>query len=206
MTNRPTLEDERTIDRFLRDADAQDAGELRDVLLGLRTLAAGPPPIPSAELTALMTPAPVSLAARRRHKHRRTAIAAIVVAASMGAGTAAVAATDQGFRDKAQETITILINTVTNNPPAPAPDRPSPDPRPAPAATPVPGQGAGPSTPVKGPPEHTGQEVPTWLTPGTPPATIPGQARTENTPAPPSERENRGPEPLHASAPATRRG
>lgn len=203
MTNRPTLKDERIIDRFLRDADMQDAGELRDLLLGLRTLAGGPPPMPSAALAALMAPAAVSLDARRQRKHRRMTIATIMVAASMGAGSAAVAATDQGFRDKAQETITVLINAVTNGPPAPAPGRPSPGP-PAPAPRPVPGQGAGPSAPVQGPPEHTGQEVPTWLTPGTPPATLPADPRPDNTPPKRSEHQDRGTDPLHASPPATR--
>jgi len=205
VTNRPTLEDEQIIDRVLHDADLEDAGELRDLLLELRTLAGGPPPMPSAELAALMAPAAVSLDAHRQRKHRRMTIAAIMVAASMGAGTAAVAATDQGFRDKAQENITILINAVTNGPAAPAPGRPSGPPAPAPM--PVPGQGAGPAAPVKGPPEHTGQEVPAWLTPGTPPATLPGDPRPENTPRQqPSEHQNRGTDPRQPPAPSTRHG
>lgn len=206
MTNRPTLEDEQIIDRFLHDADMPDAGELRDLLLGLRTMAGGPPPMPSAEVAALMAPAAVSLAARRQRRHRRMAIAAIMVAASVGAGTAAVAATDQGFRDKAQETITVLINAVTNGPPAPAPGRPSPGPL-VPVPTPVPGQGAGPSAPVKGPPEPTGQEVPAWLRPETPPATLPGNPGPENTARQqPSEHQNRGTDPRQASVPSARHG
>jgi hypothetical protein len=205
MTTRHTLQDERIVDQFLLDADMDDSAGLKDALLELRTLAAGPPPAPSADLAALMTPGPVSLDARRRRKHRRMAIAAIAVAASMGVGTAAVAATDPGFREKAQETITILINTVTNGPAAPPPGRPSPGHSPAPAAPLSPAHTAEPPAPVPGPPEHPGQDVPTLLTPGTPRATTPDEGRTGNSPAA-TDHQNRGSGPPPASPPPGRHG
>lgn len=209
MTTRPTLRDERIVDQLLLETDMDYASELKPALLGLRSLAAGPVPVPSAKLAALMAaPAPIDLDARRKRKRRRVAIATLAVAASMGIGTAAVAATDPGFREKAGETITTLINTVTHG----HSGRPAPAPKIGPTG--APGQDPDHPTPARGAPGRSGQEGPPSsapgednsgqetrpsFNPGTPPVTTPagglGNAPTGK------ERQNTGNNPSSASPP-----
>ena len=156
MTAGHTLHDEQVVDQLLFEAGWDEAPELKGALLDLRCFADGPQVVPSARLAALMaaapahlepvslkavnpdpdnpeaaspelaSPEPISLDAVRRRKHRRATLTVLVVAASMGAGTAAVAATDPGFRETAQQTITTVVEAVTHGHsgrPAPAPAR-----------------------------------------------------------------------------------
>ncbi|MHC6594120.1 hypothetical protein [Arthrobacter sp. C152] len=104
--------DERNVDELLLESGWGDDPGLKVALRDLRSLADGPPVAPSTRLDALMSRTPISLDARR--KHRRTVVTALIVAASTGAGTAAVAATDSGFRETAQQTITTVVEAVTH--------------------------------------------------------------------------------------------
>lgn len=110
------LHDEQIVDQLLLETEAAGEGveDLKLALLELRSFAAGPPVTASAELAALMSTGPVSLDARRRRHRRHTAIAALAVAASMGLGSAAVAAADPEFREKAQTAINTVVNVVTH--------------------------------------------------------------------------------------------
>lgn len=110
------LHDEQIVDQLLLETEAAGEGleDLKLALLELRSFAAGPPVAASAELAALMSTGPVSLDARRRRHRRHTAIAALAVAASMGIGSAAVAAADPEFREKAQTAINTVVNVVTH--------------------------------------------------------------------------------------------
>ncbi|HBH57396.1 MAG TPA: hypothetical protein DEP82_01025 [Arthrobacter bacterium] len=168
MTTRHTPHDEQIIDELLLETGRDDAQELKAALLDLRCFADGPPVVPSRELAALMATGPVSLDARRQSKHRRTALTALAIAASMGIGTAAVAATDPGFREKAQQAITTVVEAVTHGHsgrPAPAPAR-DPD-------LPAPAQGT---------PGRSGTN------PGSPPVTPPAVG-TANVPSPPAQQD-----------------
>ncbi|MHB1172765.1 MAG: hypothetical protein ACYCZY_09785 [Lacisediminihabitans sp.] len=196
MTNAYPDRDRQAIDQLLAEADMEDAVDLRPVLLELRSLAAGTPPMPSAELAALMAAGPVSLHAPRRIRHRRMIVAALAVAASIGVGAAAAAASPE-FRDTAQKAIAFLIHTfipgTIQSPahpgvPAPAsthtpatPTTPSGTTRPTPSDVPS----ATPSTRPTGParPGPT-QTVPGQPTPGTPPANPPARSQNGNTPEP----------------------
>jgi hypothetical protein len=176
MTTSYTPHDEEIVDQLLLEADMQGSAELKAVLLELRSFAGGPPVLPSAELVALMETGPVSLDARRRLK-RRAGIVALVVVASMGMGTTAVAAADPGFREKAQETITTVIDTVTrglSGLPAPARTPGSPEPPGRSKDHPTPDH----PTPAGDTPGKVGQE--------TRPSSAPGQANSglENQPSP----------------------
>lgn len=180
MTAGHTLHDEQLVDQLLFETGCGDAPELKELLLDLRCFANGPPVIPSTGLAALMGAAPASLGpvslepARaepaslddvRRHKHRRTTLTVLAVTASMGAGTAAVAATDPGFRETAQQTITTVVEAVTHGHsgrPAPAPAR-NPGSSQSPARVPdlpapaqnAPGRtGTTPGEPAATPPAH----------------------------------------------------
>jgi len=114
MTTGYTVHDEHVVDLFLLEAETDDTADLKAALLELRSFAAGPPVAPSAKLAELMETGPAAhLDALRQRRHRRTAVTALAVAASMGIGAAAVAAADPGFREKAQETITTVIDTLT---------------------------------------------------------------------------------------------
>jgi len=178
MTNRHTPHDEQIIDELLLETGRDDAQELKAALLDLRCFADGPPVVPSSELAALLAAGPVSLDARRQRKHRRTALTALAIAASMGIGTAAVAATDPGFREKAQQAITTVVEAVTHGHsgrPAPAPARNPGSPQ-APAHVPdlpAPAQGA-PGRSGTGP----GQ-----------PAVTPPTVGTANVPSPPAQQD-----------------
>lgn len=185
MTAGHTLHDEQVVDQLLFETGCGDEAGLRGVLLGLRCFADGPPVIPSTGLAALMeaaparpepadperadpepaNPEPISLDAVRRRKHRRTTLTVLAVAASMGAGTVAVAATDPGFRETAQQTITTVVEAVTHGHsgrPAPAPAR-NPGSNQSPAHVPdlpvparnAPGRnGTSPGEPAATPPAH----------------------------------------------------
>ena len=147
--SRQTPFDELIVDELLREAGCGDEPGLKAALMDLRSLADGYPVVPSPELGALMLPGPaspepacskpvtsesepvipepVNLDAVRRRKHRRAAVTVLVVAASMGAGTAAVAATDPGFRETAQHAITTVVEAVTHSHSGqPAPTRGAP--------------------------------------------------------------------------------
>ena len=126
MTARDALHDEQIIDQLLLETGSEEAQDLKAALLELRCFSTGPAVVPSAELAALLAAVPVSLEAYRLRKHRRTALTALAIAASMGIGTAAVAATDPGFREKAQQAITTVVEAVTHGHsgrPVPAPAR-----------------------------------------------------------------------------------
>jgi hypothetical protein len=99
------------VDQLLAEAGLDDANDLRPLLLELRSLGAGAPPVPSAELAALMTAGPVDLSARRRMRHRRLIVAAIAVAASVGVGASAAAASPE-FRHTAQQAITFVLHSL----------------------------------------------------------------------------------------------
>ncbi|MBT2514365.1 hypothetical protein [Arthrobacter sp. ISL-30] len=217
MTTRSTPHDEQIVDQLLLETDTEDAAELRFALLELRSFAAGPPPAPSAKLAALMAPRLVSLDDRRKRKHHRAGLAALAVAMSMGMGSAAVAAADPGFRDKAQETITTLINTVTQphqGHPVPgrgngrgngaqegaghAPDNATP-------ARGAPGRSGQENAPSHGPGDvPPGQETRPSTKQGGPPASMPAGGPA-NTPALPDRQktENRPPPSSPSAKPRT---
>lgn len=158
-----TPEDEQIVEQLLLETEMDDAADLKHALLDLRSFAVGPSIEPSAEVAALMTAVPLSLDARRRRRHRRTAMVTLAVAASMGLGTAAVAAADPGFREKAQETITTVIDTLT------APGHRSKE-APGHGSKEAPGHVPGHPKPSRGTPEHAG--------PKTQPSSAPGQGKT----------------------------
>jgi hypothetical protein len=170
MTIGYTPNDEQIVEQLLREAEMEDAVELKDALLELRSFAIGPRIEPSAELAALMTTPPISLDVQRKRRHRRAGMVALAVAASMGMGTAAVAATDSGFREKAQETIeqaqeniSMVIDTLTRGHSGwKVPGTSSPEP---------PGHDPDHQKPARGIPEHSNQE--------SRPAPTPGQGKTE---------------------------
>ncbi|MBT2552378.1 hypothetical protein [Arthrobacter sp. ISL-5] len=189
MTTGYTVHDEHVVDLFLLEAEADDTTDLKAALLELRSFAAGPPVEPSAKLAELMETGPAAdLDAQRQRRHRRTAVTALAVAASMGIGAATVAAADPGFREKAQETITTVIDTLTRghsgrttpapaSPEAPghAPDHPTPAPN-------VPGRsGKEIASPATGAGNSGHDNLPT-VTPGSPPETTPAKG-TESHPA-----------------------
>jgi hypothetical protein len=71
---------------------ALDSGRLDTLLNDLRSLAAGPPPVPSAELDAMLDGAvPPVIPAHRRRRHGRT-IAGALIMGSIGAGLSGAAA------------------------------------------------------------------------------------------------------------------
>ncbi|TXN31123.1 hypothetical protein [Lacisediminihabitans profunda] len=127
--------DDRVVDDLLEEAAIDDAADLRSLLLELRSLGAGSPPEPSAELAALMTPAPVDIAAHRRVRNRRLIVAAIAVAASVGVGASAAAASPD-FRHTAQTAISFLVHTLVPG----ALHEPGQPPVPAPGSSRVPGR------------------------------------------------------------------
>ncbi|MDQ0798917.1 hypothetical protein [Arthrobacter sp. SLBN-112] len=162
MTARHALHDEQIINQLLLETGSEEAEDLKAALLELRCFRHGPAVLPSPELAALMTAGPLSLKAYQRRKHRRTALTALAIAASMGIGTAAVAATDPRFREKAQQAITSVVEVVTHGQsvlPAPEPAR-SPGSPPTPAHVPhlpapaqgTPGNPAAPGGPPANPP------------------------------------------------------
>lgn len=177
------LHDEQVVDQLLleTEAEGEDVEDLKLALLELRVFAAGPPVAASAELAALMSTGPVSLDARRRRHRRHTAIAALAVAASMGIGSAAVAAADPGFREKAQAAINTVVNAVTHGrsvrpepagppsrvvpaTPARAPDVPGPAGNGPKVTSPAPGNGS------------SGNDARAEISPATPPVATPPKA------------------------------
>jgi hypothetical protein len=177
------LHDEQVVDQLLleTEAEGEDVEDLKLALLELRAFAAGPPVAASAELAALMSTGPVSLDARRRRHRRHTAIAALAVAASMGIVSAAVAAADPGFREKAQAAINTVVNVVTHGrsvrpEPAGPPSRMVPT---TPARAPdVPGPaGNGPKVTAPAPGSgSSGNEARPEISPETPPVATPPKA------------------------------
>jgi len=178
-----TRADDEIIDRLLAEtslADPRDADDLRPVLMQMRRLAHGEPPVQYAELAALMGTADTSLGGRRRNKHRRTIITAAALAVSLGAGAGAAAASPD-VRHTTRKAVTALINTFT-----PARNQqPTGTTRHAdvPGATPqtyAPAPPGHPSTPARG--SNTGR----GNAPGAhrPPAAIPSRAPTKPLPAP----------------------
>lgn len=117
MTTGHTPHDEQIIEDLLRETNNDDAQDLKAALRDLHRFAEGPAVLPSAGLAALMGTGPASLAARRERKRRHTALTALAVAACMGIGTAAVAATDPGFRGNAEQVITSVVEAVTQGHP-----------------------------------------------------------------------------------------
>ncbi|HEY8911972.1 hypothetical protein [Lacisediminihabitans sp.] len=188
--------DDRVVDDLLAEAGIDDAADVRPLLIELRSLGAGSPPEPSAELAALMTPGPVDIAVRRRVRHRRLIVAAIAVAASVGVGASAAAASPD-FRHTAQTAITFLIHTL-----APGTLREPGQPTiPAPTSSRVPAQEGTPSVgPQRGPsdkssvapsPRHTDPTRPDpTRRPSTivPPVTPPGASSRATPPAANSHR------------------
>lgn len=197
MTTGYTVHDEHVVDLFLVEAETDDTSDLKAALLELRCFAAGPPVAPSAKLAELMETGPAAdLDALRQRRHRRAAVTALAVAASMGIGAAAVAAADPGFREKAQETITTVIDTLTRGD--------SGRTTPAPASPQAPGHAPGHPAPAPNVPGRSGKEIPSpaagagnpghdnlpTVTPGSPPETIPAKG-TESHPAGPDHRSTR---------------
>jgi len=189
MTTGHTPHDEQIIDQLLLETGSDDAQELKAALLDLRRFANGLPVVPSTELAALMAAGPVSLDARRQRKHRRHALTALAIAASMGIGTAAVAATDPGFREKAQQAITTVVEAVTHG----HSERPAPAPARSPGSPQTPAHV--PDLPAPAPAQGTpGRPATTPGTlPGSPPLVgtgkeqaPPAHQNTENPPATPS--------------------
>lgn len=191
MSTVHTLHDEQIVDQLLleTEAEGEDVEDLKLALLELRSFAAGPPVAASSELAALMATGPVSLDARRRHHRRHSAIAALAIAASMGIGSAAVAAADPGFREKAQAAINTVVNVVTQGRPGrPEPTGPPSPVVPAVPATPahapeVPGPAGnepgriGPKVPSSAPGTgNSGDEARPQIRPGAPPVATPPKA------------------------------
>jgi hypothetical protein len=182
------LHDEQIVDQLLLETEAEeeDFQDLKLALLELRSFAGGPPVAASAELAALMVAMPVSLDAVRRRKRRHTAIAALAIAASMGIGSAAVAAADPEFREKAQTAINTVVNVVTHGqpgrleparPPSPVvPATPAHAPEPPGAPGIEPGN-TGPKVPSSAPGSgNSGDEARPEISPGAPPVATPPKA------------------------------
>jgi hypothetical protein len=164
--------DARIIDRLLRESNTEESDLLRTVLLELRALGTGEPPVPSPEVAALLVPGASNVvrldAAPRRA--RRTAFTILAVAATLGAGTAAAAATDEGFRAGLQNTVATIVTALTTGPqPSPAPSvAPSGSPTPSPAASGGPGSSTAVPPALPGtPPGTIPHGIPSWPTPGT---------------------------------------
>jgi len=173
MNTAPDHGDARIIDRLLRESNTEESDLLRPVLLELRALGTGEPPVPSPEVAALLVPdttnvIPFDAAPRRA---RRAAFTVLAVAATLGAGTAAAAATDEGFRAGLQNTVATIVTAFTTGP-QPSPAVPSvatsASPTPSPAASGGPGSStAVPPALQDTPPNTIPHGIPSWLTPGT---------------------------------------
>ncbi|HEY8701637.1 MAG TPA: hypothetical protein VIM08_11880 [Arthrobacter sp.] len=175
MTARDALRNEQIIDQLLLETGSEEAQDLKAALLELRCFSTGPTVVPSAELAALMAAGPVSLETYRRRKHRRTALTALAIAASMGIGTAAVAATDPGFREKAQQAITTVVEAVAHG----NSGRPAPAPARSPGSPETPAHVPDLPAPAQGKPGRPATN------PGTPPANLPviGTGKVQAPPA-----------------------
>jgi hypothetical protein len=168
MNTAPDHGDARIIDRLLRESNTEESDLLRPVLLELRALGTGEPPVPSPEVAALLVPGASNVvrldAAPRRA--RRAAFTVLAVAATLGAGTAAAAATDEGFRAGLQNTVATIVTALITGPqPSPAPSVATTD-SPAPSST----ASGGPGSSTAVPPALPGtipHGIPSWLTPGT---------------------------------------
>jgi hypothetical protein len=196
------------IDRLLRESTTEEADALRPVLLQLRALRTGAPPVPSPEVAALMardTTNVIRLDTAPR-RARRTAFTILAVAATLGAGAAAAAAADEGFRTGLQNTIATIVTALTAGPnPSPAVPSVTPGDSPAPAQPTAPPSSGNPSPgaqigspAVSGPPGTGPEGIPSWLSPGTIPSpTDPAATHPHDAPAPADQRRT-PPAPLPA--------
>lgn len=199
MKSAPDHGDARIIDRLLRESNTEeDSDLLRSVLLELRALGTGEPPVPSPEVAALLVPGASNVvrldAAPRRA--RRTAFTVLAVTATLGAGTAAAAATDEGFRAGLQNTVATIVTALTTGP------RPSPAPSVATTDSPTPSRAAsgGPGSSTAVPPASPGtvpHGIPSWLAPGTE-ASPTDPAAPHSDPRVPADQKQTHPAPLPA--------
>jgi hypothetical protein len=197
-------EDAHIVERLLRESGAEESDVLRPVLLELRALATGEPPVPSAAVAALLAHDTTNVIPfdGGHRRSRRAAFTVLAVAAALGAGTAAAAATDEGFRAGLQNTVgTIVTVLTTGRPPSPAdpPVAPEDSPEPSPAAT----GGREPSTAVPpaapGAPGNVPHGIPSWLTPGPEASPTSPTAPHSDTPVP-SDQKPTHPAPLPAES------
>jgi hypothetical protein len=164
------------IDGLLRESTTEESDALRPVLLQLRALRTGEPPVPSPEVAALLVPDTTNVilldAAPRRS--RRAVFTILAVTATLGAGTAAAAAVDEGFRTGLQNAVaTIFTALTTGTHPSPAVPSVTPAPAVSTAQPPAPPSSGNPSpgtqvasAGVSGAPSTGPETIPSWLTPG----------------------------------------
>ena len=95
------------IDRLLAETQLGDDSELRDLLTELHRSATSVHPLPSAELSALMTPG------RGRSSMRRRAgvVTALIVVGTLGVGVTAAAA-NPAIREAAQRAYQVVTGVV----------------------------------------------------------------------------------------------
>ncbi len=131
--------DQRIVDAVLSEEGLADDVALSGVLLEVRGFAQNAAPAMSAELLAALSGAlavdaaaesrdavVVSLDSRRGNKRRALVISAAVIAA-MGLGVGAAAASSEGFRQAAQQTLSGLVEVLNPGRLAPAePQQPAP--------------------------------------------------------------------------------
>jgi hypothetical protein len=134
------------VEQLLVETDLVDDIPLREYLVELQNTARAVRPMPSAELAALLVPAPRRTAGRRR----RVIITTMIVAGILGAGATAAAASPE-IRDATGRAIQAVVGTLLPASPAvPGDGRPvAPDTHP-----PKPRETSGTSHP--GPTDHPG--------------------------------------------------
>ncbi|QHK20233.1 hypothetical protein GU243_11370 [Pseudarthrobacter psychrotolerans] len=195
MNTAPDHGDARIIDRLLRESNTEESDLLRPVLLELRALGTGEPPVPSPEVAAFLVPGASNVvrldAAPRRV--RRAAFTVLAVAATLGAGTAAAAATDEGFRAGLHDTVATIVTALTTGP-QPSPAVPSVatsgSPTPSPAASGGPGSSTVVPPAVPGtPPGTIPHGIPSWLTPGPEASPTDPAAPHSDAPAPADQKQ-----------------
>lgn len=169
------LDDERCVDALLAEGGFPDDGELRDVLLQLRSVRVTAVPEPSPEVAALLGQSRNADVMRledwsRRHPRKKRAVfTTLAVAASLGIAGGA-AAGNETLRSRAEGTISGIIRsfsppgpqtpepttTAPASPPAEAP-KPAPAVVPSPAGTPA----TVPAVPVPAPAETVAPDATT---------------------------------------------
>ncbi len=118
---------------LLAESGLDDEPELSELLADLRGLGAGPVPMPSAAVDALLAG---SAASRRSRHSRRGVIVGVLVLASLGTGVTAAAA-DPDLRAGAAGAVAAVVEVVHPHPAAVAPRHRLPA-AVVPAAAPVP--------------------------------------------------------------------
>ncbi|MCU1656233.1 MAG: hypothetical protein JWO57_889 [Pseudonocardiales bacterium] len=165
------------------------SARLSDFLITLRSLGSGPPPPPSAELSAILTATGPRHARPGRIRRHRRVVAGVVFVGAMGAGLTGVAAAAGNHAGKSSTDVArpnttphqvAPLNPVYAGIPARTPMPSAPHPQPPVAAPPV-----TPSRPSHATPAETADET----TPGTAHETTP-ETTHETAPETPQPRES----------------